>query len=171
MKKLYAPWRSSYTDDTARTKNEGALKSECVFCEHFAEHDDQKHFIIKRFAHNAVMLNRYPYNAGHLLIIPFEHIGNIHELPQDTRNELMDLVAHSTTILKKTLGAEGINVGMNLGKAAGAGIPAHIHMHVLPRWIGDTNFLPTIGETKVISYDLTEIYKKLKKAFDELKLD
>lgn len=170
MKKLYAPWRSTYTTDTAHTKNEHASKQECDFCIQFAENNDPKHFILKRFTYNAVMLNRYPYNAGHLLVLPFDHIGNLADLKDDVRYELIDLVTHSITILKNVLGAEGINVGLNLGKAAGAGIPAHIHMHVLPRWLGDTNFLPTIGQTKVVSYDLNELYEKLRKAFDELHL-
>jgi ATP adenylyltransferase len=168
MKLLYAPWRSEYTTSTARTKNEAALREECVFCTQLQEDNDEKNFIIKRFPHSIVMLNRYPYNAGHLLIMPLDHIGFIDGLSSEIQSELMWLVGKSSVILKEVLGAEGINVGINIGKAAGAGIPAHVHIHVLPRWIGDTNFLPTLCETKVISYDLPTIYKKLKIAFDEL---
>lgn len=169
MKLLYAPWRSEYTTSTARTKNETALREECIFCTQLHESNDEKNFIIKRFPHSIVMLNRYPYNAGHLLVMPLDHIGSIDVLPPEIQSELMWLVGKSSTILKEVLGAEGINIGINMGKAAGAGIPAHVHIHVLPRWMGDTNFLPTLSETKVISYDLHTLYKKLKEAFDRLR--
>jgi len=168
MKLLYAPWRSGYSDSTDHTKHEGAGAEECVFCTQFAENQDKKNFILKRTPHAVVMLNRYPYNAGHLLIIPLEHKGTIDELLPEVQAELMGLIGKSSTILKETLGAQGINVGINMGKAAGAGIPAHVHIHVLPRWVGDTNVLPTLCETKVISYDLNEVYAKLKKAFEAL---
>jgi len=168
MKMLYAPWRSEYTESIARTKNEDATKTECAFCEEFDKDEDEKNFIIKRYPHSVVMLNRYPYNAGHLLIIPLVHIGTIDELSSETQSELMWLVGKSGTALKDALGAQGVNVGINMGKAAGAGIPAHVHIHVLPRWIGDTNFMPTLTETKPISFDMNDIYKKLKKAFDKI---
>jgi len=168
MKLLYAPWRSEYTASTAHTKNETATQRECDFCHQFSEKEDEKNFILRRFPRTIVMLNRYPYNAGHLLILPFDHIGTIDELPAQVQAELMWLIGKSCTILKKILGAEGINIGINMGKAAGAGIPAHVHVHVLPRWLGDTNFLPTLSKTKTISYDLHEIYNQLKKAFDKI---
>ncbi len=168
MKLLFAPWRNRYSDSTDRTKQEGACASECIFCNQFSQDNDKEHFILKRFNHTVVLLNRYPYNAGHLLLIPLEHMDSIDQLAPETQTELMWLIGKSSMILKKTLGAQGINVGINMGKAAGAGIPAHVHIHILPRWSGDTNFLPTISKTKVISYDLNEMFSKLKKPFDEL---
>jgi len=169
MKLLYAPWRSGYSDSTDRTKQEGAAAHECIFCEQFAQDDDDTHFIIKRFDDSVVMLNRYPYNAGHLLILPLTHHGSIDELKPEIQAELMWLTGKSSTILKDVLGAEGVNIGVNMGKAAGAGIPAHLHIHILPRWMGDTNFLPTLSETKIISYDMNDILHKLKKAFETVK--
>ena len=168
MKKLFAPWRNNYTTGTAHNTDGTETKDQCVFCTQLQENNDATHFIIRRFVYSAVILNLYPYNAGHLLIIPFEHKGRLHDFSKKARAELMELTTHSTTILTKTLKAPGINVGLNLGKSAGAGIPAHLHMHVLPRWLGDTNFMPTIGQTKIISTDLEEIYKKLKPPFNAL---
>ena len=170
MKLLYAPWRSGYVASTARTKREEALQQECDFCMEFTEKNNEKNFILKRFPHSVVMLNRYPYNAGHLLILPLEHSSTIDELPFETQAELMWLIGKSDTIVREALGAEGVNIGINMGKAAGAGIPAHVHIHVLPRWTGDTNFLVTLSATKTISYDLHTIYKRLKAAFDKLEL-
>ena len=165
MDRLYAPWRSEYTAKTARTKNENATKDECIFCTIIAEKKDSSNFIIKRFKHNVVILNRYPYNAGHLLVMPLSHTAELKKLSKATRTELMEILSQSSALLKKTLKAEGINIGLNQGKAAGAGIPSHLHFHVLPRWIGDTNFLPAIGETKQVSFDLHKIYKQLKKEY------
>ena len=167
MKYLYCPWRSTYAT-TIHSKDEDTPEKECIFCEQFRKNNDEEYFIIKRFTYNAVKLNRYPYNAGHLLIMPFEHISALEKLSHDTQVELMELTTKSINVLKKILNAEGINIGMNLGKAAGAGIPSHLHMHVLPRWVGDTNFMPLIAQTKTIAFDLNDIYKKLKTGFEEI---
>ncbi len=164
MKKLYAPWRGEYTASTVRVTD----KKDCVFCDVFKEKKDSKNFILKRFKDNYIILNRYPYNAGHLLVIPTKHIANLSDLSESARSELMDLLAVSEKLLRNSLKAEGINIGLNQGKAAGAGIPKHLHFHVLPRWQGDTNFLPALAETKQISFDLNKIYKQLKAALDEL---
>lgn len=168
MKKLYAPWRSSYTTSTARTKNENTKKNECVFCSQIKEKKDAKHFILKRTKNSIVMLNLYPYNAGHLLVLPVSHTATLDKLSKEQRAELMELVSQTSSIVTKILGAEGVNVGLNLGKASGAGIPSHLHFHVLPRWIGDTNFLPTLSDTKQISFDLKKIYTQLKKGFENV---
>lgn len=168
MKNLYAPWRSDYTTSTARTKNENAPSDACVFCAHRDNpQDDEKNFVLKRYKHVLVMFNKYPYNAGHLLVVPFDHVGSLDLLSPEARIELMEITTLCTTILKKETGAEGFNIGLNLGKVAGAGIPAHLHMHVLPRFTGDTNFLPTLGETRVISFDLHAMYKHLAAAFQQ----
>lgn len=168
MKQLHAPWRNEYSENTAHHKNEVSSPENCVFCQQFAQQQDQEFFILRRFTYNAVLLNKYPYNAGHLLIIPFVHVGELFQVPHEARIEMMELMTQGQKILKETLEAHGCNIGINMGKAAGAGIPTHIHAHVLPRWFGDTNFLPIFGETKQISFDLTSIYHQLKPAFDVL---
>lgn len=165
MNNLYAPWRSDYSDDVSAGKQNAALKDACVFCRIVADSNDEEHFVIKRFEYVFVMLNRFPYNAGHLLIIPYAHKGSLQEISVDTYQELMGVTVLCEDVLKKALNPDGFNIGMNLGKAAGAGIPSHLHMHVLPRWQGDTNFMPALGQTKVISYDLTTVYHKIKAVF------
>jgi len=170
MKKLYAPWRSSYTTDTTRGKHDESSPEDCAFCTKFKTQDDAKHYILARFTHHAVLLNLYPYNAGHLLIVPYEHVKTMSDLSPASRAELMELTTRSVDIIKETLNADGINIGVNLGKAAGAGIPSHLHWHILPRWNGDTNFLPLLADTKAVSYDLEIMYKKLREPFKNLTL-
>jgi ATP adenylyltransferase len=163
MNILYAPWREEYTNSTAQGPKgqENATPEECVFCPRFTQTTDEENLILARYQYNCIMLNRYPYNSGHLLIIPFKHKGNLEDFSFEVQKELIQLISHTTAILKKELNAHGINIGINLGKAAGAGIPAHLHVHVLPRWYGDTNFLPTLFETKQISTDLGKFYKRI----------
>ena len=168
MEYLYAPWRSAYTEDVVRTKEENTSAGECVFCQKLAGNADEQHFILRRFKHTVVLLNLFPYNAGHLLVMPLQHCAALDALDTETQQEMIWLVSKSTRILEDVLGAQGINIGLNLGKAAGAGVPSHLHMHVLPRWSGDTNFLPILAETKQVSFDLNKIYAKLKPAFDAL---
>ncbi len=164
MKRMYAPWRSAYTTQTARTKKEKITEKDCIFCKIFKQKKDTDNFIIKRTKHNVIILNRFPYNAGHILIMPLAHKATLDTLSKNSRAELMELISNSAKIIKKTLKADGVNIGLNMGKAAGAGIPSHLHFHILPRWFGDTNFLPTLTETKQISLDLNTIYSRLKKA-------
>lgn len=168
MKHMHAPWRSDFTTSHANTKKPDTSQQECVFCMQFKENKDEEHFIIRRFPLACLILNKYPYNAGHLLVLPLRHVGTIQELSADERTEIMEIASASTKILKDVCNAEGFNIGINIGKAAGASIPSHMHMHVLPRWIGDTNFMPALGETKVISFDLNTMYGILKKEFDAL---
>lgn len=157
MKKLYAPWRSNYVNRVHTNTKSVA----CVFCTIRDAHNDAPEFVLKRFEHCMVMLNKYPYNAGHILVVPYGHKQELHEYTAVELAECMMEVSIATHVLKKVLGAHGCNVGINIGKAAGAGIPEHLHVHVLPRFTGDTNFLPTLAETKQISLDLSDIYKKL----------
>lgn len=164
MKQLYAPWRSDYATNIAHRNSEPGSPEPCVFCTKFKATNDEKNFIIKRAEHNAVLLNLYPYNPGHILVIPYAHVAQLDLLPVDARTELMELITVSSHVLQKTLNAHGINVGLNLGQAAGAGIPTHLHFHVLPRYIGDTNFLPTLADTKQISFDMHKIYEQLREA-------
>lgn len=165
MEKLYAPWRSLYVKGVHDNKNDHAPSNNCVFCEQFKQEQDTKNYILRRFAHTVVMLNLYPYNAGHILILPREHHKTLNAMSKDARAELMEVTNAGVEILTTILGAEGNNVGINLGKSAGAGIPEHLHIHIVPRWRGDTNFLPVIAQTKQISIDLNEIYQKLLPAF------
>lgn len=165
---LYAPWRENYTTDTAQGEKgqENATEDICVFCS--LQKDitaDEQSFILKRYKHCYVILNRYPYNPGHLLVIPYAHKKTLPELEEKTRIEIMETLNKTTEILQSELECQGLNIGLNMGKAAGAGIPSHLHWHLLPRWIGDTNFLPTIGQVKTISSDLNLLYKKLLPCF------
>jgi ATP adenylyltransferase len=168
MKRLYAPWRTTYTKKVSGTKDENIGPEQCVFCQQFKENNDAKHFILRRFSYNVILLNLYPYNAGHILILPLNHCPDLVSMAQDARYEMMELITLSTEILKKALNAQGANIGFNIGKAAGAGIPSHVHMHILPRWFGDTNFLPLIAETKQVSIDLQEIYNQLVPHFQKI---
>jgi len=170
MKRIYAPWRDNYTTKTAHKSTEDMKSEDCVFCQHFSEDNDDKHLILRRFKYMVVMLNRFPYNAGHLLILPLEHQAALNDLTPAARTELIELTNHCVEILRKALNAHGVNIGMNLGKAAGAGIPAHLHMHALPRWRGDTNFLPLLAELKPVSADLKKIFETLKPHFKAIKL-
>ena len=165
MKRLYAPWRSLYAKNVQETKNEKATAGECDFCKQLALNQDEKYFILRRFTHSFVCLNLYPYNAGHLLILPLQHKPTLTDLSPEIRGEIMELTSLSTGIVKDVLHCQGINIGINLGTAAGAGIPSHVHVHVLPRWTGDSNFMPILADTKMISFDLNSIYAQLKPAF------
>lgn len=167
MKFLYVPWRNKYVKGTRKENEE---KENCAFCNKFKDTDDKKNFILGRYKYNAAILNLHPYNAGHLMIIPLNHVKNLNELTKEERSELMELVSKSTEIVTSKLGADGVNVGLNLGKSSGAGIPGHLHMHVLPRWEGDTNFLPLLADTKTISFDLNKIYDQLKVEFENIKI-
>lgn len=136
----------------------------CIFCDHLAAGDE----VIHRGETAFVLLNAFPYNTGHLMIAPQRHVGEIGELTDDERHELMDLSAESVRIVREAMSAHGFNVGMNLGNVAGAGIPGHLHMHVVPRWGGDTNFMTTVGETKVLPEMLADTATKLKPLFERL---
>lgn len=160
MKHLYAPWRADYTQKTIRN-NASHTEDECVFCTQIEANQDETYFIVKRYTYCVVFLNLYPYNAGHLLVIPYAHVPTLLELTPDARAEVMEIISLCTEKLTSALNAEGFNIGFNLGKIAGAGIPNHLHGHVLPRWHGDTNFMPTLTGTKQISVDLHATYRKL----------
>lgn len=166
---LYAPWRDKYVKHS-KNQNSSSDKS-CVFCEKFSNNDhDNQEFILKKTKHAFVILNLYPYNGGHLLILPIKHVANLEDLSKKVRAELMELVSASSAILKNVLNTEGINAGLNLGRASGAGIPSHLHFHVVPRWLGDTGFMTTIGSTRNVSVDLQKTYEELKPAFQDLEI-
>ncbi|BCD60189.1 MULTISPECIES: HIT domain-containing protein [unclassified Nitratiruptor] len=152
---VYAPWRSEYV---TRKKIKG-----CVFC-YIVKHpeEDEELGVLYRAKYSFVVMNKYPYTPGHFMVIPNQHIDNLENLPQEHWEEISRLTKQGVALLKNVLNAEGVNIGMNLGAAAGAGIAEHIHMHLVPRWQRDTNFITTIGHTRVYSTDFFKIYKKLK---------
>lgn len=139
----------------------GSSEGVCIFCDHLATGDDEAAHILYRGNHVFVLLNAYPYNPGHLMVAPTRHVSDMSDLSSDERTELMEVTYKATEAIKEGLNPEGFNVGMNLGAAGGAGIPGHLHMHVVPRWTGDTNFMTTVGHTKVLSEMLYDTYAKL----------
>jgi ATP adenylyltransferase len=166
---LYAPWRTTYTQQKNNTASPSVDENSCPFCQHLQQEEDEKNYIFRRFTYSIIMLNQYPYNAGHLLILPKKHTGHLEDLSIETRSELMELVTFCSTTLRDVLGCAGINIGINLGQAAGPSIATHLHFHVLPRWHGDTNFMPTLADTKVVSFDLSTMYQQLKPHIQKLK--
>jgi ATP adenylyltransferase len=159
LDRLWSPWRNEYV---AAGSSAGSDARRCVFCEiQLDPGHDEKNFVLHRGEYNFVLLNLYPYTSGHLLIVPFEHIGELDAAPKETTDELMSLTKRSQTILRKAYNPVGFNVGMNLGAAAGAGVADHIHLHILPRWTGDTNFMSTVAHTRVLPEDLITTYGKL----------
>lgn len=136
-----------------------------MFCAALASSDDEQNFVIHRAAYNFVMLNRFPYSSGHLMIAPNIHVSRLTAIDTAAAEEMMHLARMSESILEQVYRPHGINLGMNLGEAAGAGIAAHIHLHVLPRWTGDANFMTTVGHTRVIPESLEDTYRKLRGRF------
>lgn len=167
MNLLYAPWRHDYICNHSNKNNE-SLKNNCVFCHQISQQNDEENFILRRFNSSVAILNYYPYNAGHIMIIPIEHQGTLQQLSPATRNELMEVTNAAIPVLEKHLNAEGFNVGINIGQAGGGGIPSHLHIHIVPRWRGDTNFLDVLSGNKVISIDLKKTYKQLHAAFSTI---
>jgi ATP adenylyltransferase len=139
----------------------------CIFCNVQETEDSAENLIVFRGKRSYVILNRYPYTSGHLMIIPFEHQPNLEELDAETRAEMMELTARSMTILRKIYNPQAFNMGANIGEAAGAGIKEHVHIHVVPRWAGDTNFMSAVGETRVLPEALEDTYERIRKVFAE----
>ena len=163
MKKLWAPWRIEYIRSP---KEDG-----CIFCDKPAGDNDREDLILYRGEKVFILMNLYPYNNAHLMIAPYIHVDNTEELDADTYKEIMVLADQSMAILKETMDAQGFNFGANIGAAAGAGIEDHIHFHIVPRWAGDTNFMPVLGHTKVEVQGLQECYDLLRPPFDRIKID
>ncbi len=160
MDVLWSPWRYAYITG-GPTEKQG-----CVFCNILNNSaSDEDNFILKRAEFNFVILNIYPYSTGHLMVIPYQHAGSLAALPKSTSDEMMDLVKTSEKALVETYSPDGLNLGLNLGKAAGAGVDGHIHMHALPRWVGDANFMTAIGQTRTIPETLPTSFEKLKVHF------
>jgi ATP adenylyltransferase len=157
MDYLWTPWRYAYISSADRAPG-------CIFCDKIAENDDRKNFIVHRGQHCFVILNAYPYTSGHVMVVPYAHLDELVKLPGETAHELIDLSQKMESIFRKVYWAEGVNLGMNIGKCAGAGVVGHIHMHVLPRWTADANFVSVVGETRVLPETLDITYEKIKNA-------
>ena len=158
MDYLWTPWRYAYVSGTEK-------KAGCVFCELPKEKDDAKALIVHRGEHCFAILNAYPYTPGHVMVVPYAHLDELQKLPAEAANEMMALSQRMETVLRELYHPDGINLGMNIGKAAGAGIAGHIHMHVLPRWVADANFMAVVGETRLLPEMLEVTWARMKKAF------
>ncbi|MDQ2945889.1 MAG: HIT domain-containing protein [Acidobacteriota bacterium] len=158
MDHLWSPWRYQYIQGAKST-------DACIFCARLAADNDEENLIVHRAASNFVILNLYPYTTGHLMIVPYQHVATLGAASQDALQEMILLARDAEKHLGSIYRPAGFNIGMNIGECAGAGVARHIHMHVLPRWKGDANFLSTIGETRVMPEDLQVTWKKLREAF------
>ncbi len=157
MDYLWTPWRYRYVADKSKDDR-------CIFCDALAANDDRRMLIVLRGSKNFVILNRYPYTSGHAMVVPYAHVADLDAAEPDTLAEMMRLAQRVQTALGKTYEPQGYNLGMNLGRAAGAGVTHHLHLHILPRWSGDANFMTVTGETRVEPEDLETTYDKMKKA-------
>ena len=158
MDYLWTPWRYVYVSSVDKTDG-------CIFCRLLNLGDDEKALIVHRAGFNFIVLNAYPYTSGHVMVVPYEHVDRLNRLPDRAANEMMELTRRMETILIETYHPDGVNLGMNIGKAAGAGVAGHIHMHVLPRWVADASFMTVVGETRVLPEALEEAYRRLKERF------
>lgn len=160
---LWAPWRSCYVENVDNMEG-------CFLC-HAVNQPKEKwreFLVLYRSSESFIILNKYPYNSGHLMVVPIKHTGNYHHIDDKTALDMHNLLRLSLKALKQVFKPHGFNIGYNIGRPAGAGLESHIHMHVVPRWNGDTNFMPVVGETKVISQDLPTTYDRLKEAIDRI---
>ena len=155
---LWTPWRYQYVTTAGGN-------GECVFCAAARSADDRLSLVVHRAARNFVILNRYPYTSGHVMVVPYEHAAELEQLSEDTADEMMRLARITVGHLKTIYRPQGLNLGMNLGHSAGAGIAGHLHLHVLPRWTGDTNFMTAVAETRVLPESLDETWQRIRSAF------
>jgi ATP adenylyltransferase len=158
--RIWAPWRLVYVKDASKDNEE-----ECIFCAKPAQDDDEANLIVHRGERSFVILNLFPYTNGHLMVAPYAHLGRLQELGSETLAEMMALAQRGMDRLEQVYDPHGYNVGFNQGRVAGAGVEHHIHMHVVPRWGGDTNFMPVIADTKVMPQSIEQSYEALKGAF------
>jgi len=155
---LWTPWRYAYVSTAEETIG-------CVFCHLQSMTDDEKALIVHRGQHNFIVLNAFPYTSGHAMVVPYQHLDRLTKLPAETLTEMTELGQRLEGILFEVYRPDGVNVGMNIGRAAGAGVAGHVHMHVLPRWVADANFMSVVGETRVLPEVLSETYARLKQRF------
>jgi ATP adenylyltransferase len=158
MKQIWAPWRLAFIQKAPHAAG-------CIFCAQPAMQQDRRAYILWRGRHAYVMMNIYPYNNGHLLIAPYRHIATMEDLPPAVLLDMMRLVQRAIKAVRRAYAPEGFNLGINQGRAAGAGIEHHIHLHIVPRWEADTNFMPLLGETRVLPHHLKASFVRLKAAF------
>jgi ATP adenylyltransferase len=158
MDYLWTPWRYAWVASIDK-------KMGCVFCELQNLGDDQKALIVHRAEHNFIILNAFPYTSGHVMVVPYQHVDRLNLLPEAAATEMMFLTRRLEQVLIELYNPDGVNLGMNIGKAAGAGIAGHIHMHILPRWVADANFMTVIGETRMLPETLEETYRRMKAKF------
>ncbi|MEW6050347.1 MAG: HIT domain-containing protein [Candidatus Zixiibacteriota bacterium] len=154
---IWAPWRSAFI---LSKKEKG-----CIFCRRFRARDSVKNLIVHRGESAFVIMNKFPYNTGHLLVVPVRHVSHLERLSEEESCEFFELTRLSVRVIKNVLRPTSLNIGMNLGRGSGAGVPGHLHMHIVPRWIGDTNFMPVIGKTNVVSVPLEPVYDRLRQEF------
>lgn len=157
MKRIWAPWRIQFI----RTKKPKG----CFLCENSGQNDDVQNCILYRGSKNFVILNGYPYNPGHLMVAPYRHVADLEDFTGEERNEHFEIVSQCVKVLRQEYNSEGFNIGMNLRGVSGAGIADHVHTHIVPRWQGDTNFMPVLADVKVLPEALTETYERLKGKF------
>ncbi len=155
MKYIWSPWRMEYVEKSTE-------QDVCLFCDQLAQPDGPENLILHRGKHAFVILNRYPYTSGHMMVVPFEHKPSFDALEDKVLAEVMILASEALAVLREAYGAESFNVGANIGIAAGAGVADHVHMHVLPRWMGDTSFMTTTGDVRVIPEGLENTYARLR---------
>jgi len=160
MKRIWSPWRMKYI-------KENSSHPECPFCKAISEGDDQENLVVYRGKYAFVMLNRYPYTTGHILVLPYIHQEKMSEFDPKARSEMIELVNQAGQVLELVYKPEGLNVGLNLGMAAGAGIPKHLHWHIVPRWMGDTNFITTVGNVRVLPESLEDSYQKIQSSWEK----
>ena len=158
MKVLWAPWRMAYIKSARKP-------AKCIFCVIPGERRDANNLLLHRGHHGLVVMNLFPYNSGHLLVAPYAHVKSLEQLPDEAALDLLHLTTLSLKVLRAEIKPEGFNVGINLGRVAGAGIEAHVHLHIVPRWNGDTNFMPLFAETRVMPEHLQATYRKLRARF------
>ena len=157
MERLIRPWRMDYVS--------GPKEEACFFCAAIESTDDAGNLVVARRPHALAILNRYPYNSGHVMIAPLRHVASLGDLSSDERLGVMDLLTETVAVLDDEMRPDGCNVGINLGRAAGAGVPGHLHVHAVPRWVGDTNFMPVVGETMVLPEALETTQRRLHARF------
>jgi ATP adenylyltransferase len=160
MEYIATPWREEYVKKLIKMKG-------CIFCQALKKKNDKQSFILYRGIHNFVLLNKYPYTPGHLMIAPYKHLNSIELAEKEATDEMTELLKKCLSLLRKQYNPQGFNTGMNIGQCAGAGVADHYHLHIIPRWAGDSNFMPLIGKTKVVLEDLYTSYNKLLRYFEK----
>jgi len=170
MDRLWSPWRSKYIETFSTETAESKQRDHCLFCRILAEPaKDSDNLVVFRGSACFVVMNLYPYNSGHLMIVPFSHAGDLSGLSETETAEMMNAAQRCVGALTEAFHPHGFNIGMNIGRVSGAGIESHVHLHVVPRWNGDTNFMPVLAETRIISQALEDTYTKLREVLEKEK--